>query len=474
MKFNGLIGGTYTLPNVSVEAQLTFNMNPEPMPDKGYWSRGRSGIATFATIGDGGVRAAFASNGRSWWVVGGQFYEVFADGTFALRGLIADGSNVQIESNAFNLMITVGSVGAIYSYDLSTNVLAPVLIPFFSGPNSLAMIDGYFIIGLRGSRQIAIAGPYSTTFNALDIASAEGTADNIARVFAVDRELRVFTGGTMQPYYNSGNPDFPWLPIQGTLRNVGLKAPASLASINDTLFWLGTEGGDQGAGVVYKCRGYEPQPISNFAVAWAMQQYGTIDDAVGYCMERNSHYFYVLSFPAANATWVYDLTTDMWTQWGSWNDESAPAQFISWYGRFHCYAFGKHLVGDWTQGRIGELSDTVYQDFDKPIRVLRRSPNIRSGSKRIRYSSLRLGMGVGVGTSTGQGANPKMMMRYSDDGGHTWSNEMQAAVGPIGAFNQTVEWHRLGSTRYEQGRVFEISATDPVQQSWFTADLEAN
>jgi hypothetical protein len=69
------------------------------------------------------------------------------------------------------------------------------------------------------------------------------------------------------------------------------------------------------------------------------------------------------------------------------------------------------------------------------------------------------------------GVNPQIMLRWSDDGGHTWSNEHWSQVGKIGGYSQRVFWRRLGMTLKLRDRVYEISATDPVKTVIMGAEL---
>jgi hypothetical protein len=67
----------------------------------------------------------------------------------------------------------------------------------------------------------------------------------------------------------------------------------------------------------------------------------------------------------------------------------------------------------------------------------------------------------------------QVILRWSDDGGHTWSNEYLASQGSIGQTAQRVMWHRIGSTRRNTGldRVFEVSSDDPVQVALIGASI---
>lgn len=54
---------------------------------------------------------------------------------------------------------------------------------------------------------------------------------------------------------------------------------------------------------------------------------------------------------------------------------------------------------------------------------------------------------------------PVVEMRYSDDGGHTWSNVKTAGLGFTGDYRKRVIWRRLGKSR---NRIYEIACSDPV------------
>jgi hypothetical protein len=66
------------------------------------------------------------------------------------------------------------------------------------------------------------------------------------------------------------------------------------------------------------------------------------------------------------------------------------------------------------------------------------------------------------------------MLRWSDDGGHTWSNEHWKSMGKIGQTGYRTIWRRLGMTLKLRDRVYEISGTDPVKIAIMGAELHAS
>lgn len=111
-------------------------------------------------------------------------------------------------------------------------------------------------------------------------------------------------------------------------------------------------------------------------------------------------------------------------------------------------------------GVIYEMSSSFYTDAGCTIRRLRRSPHVSDEMQWFFYDMLQVDMETGVGLVEGQGSDPQVMMRFSDDGGRTWSNEEWRSAGALGAFSRRVIWRHLGRGR---DRLFEIVTTDPVK-----------
>ena len=76
-----------------------------------------------------------------------------------------------------------------------------------------------------------------------------------------------------------------------------------------------------------------------------------------------------------------------------------------------------------------------------------------------------------MGLNTGQGDDPQVMLRWSDDGGHTWSYEHWKSMGKIGQYGFRTIWRRLGMTTKIRDRVYELSMTDPVKIAIMGAEL---
>jgi len=78
------------------------------------------------------------------------------------------------------------------------------------------------------------------------------------------------------------------------------------------------------------------------------------------------------------------------------------------------------------------------------------------------------GSGVPQNITTTQ---PKAMLRWSNDGGSTWSKEYWVGIGAQGKYQNRAIWRRLGMAR---DRVFEVAITDPVKAVIVSANLKAS
>ena len=135
------------------------------------------------------------------------------------------------------------------------------------------------------------------------------------------------------------------------------------------------------------------------------------------------------------------------------------------------------IVGDYQSGNFYQMSRQVYTDADQPLRALRRSPHIwsKENRERVFFSQFQIEFTPGVGLQTGQGSNPQCMLRWSDDGGFTWSNEQWTTIGAAGETVNRAIWYLLGHNR-GRDRVWEAVITDPVPRDIIgaTCYLEAS
>jgi hypothetical protein len=283
------------------------------------------------------------------------------------------------------------------------------------------------------------------------------------------REIFLFGTTSVEVWYDAGTPDFPLARSSRRIYGSGLRGcvfggKARQQRVLARLGCLEVEG------IVYRANGYTPARISTNAVEYAIQSYGNISDAVAYTYQQDGHPFYVLIFPSADATWVYDVSTQLWHERAGFEN----GQFVRHRSNCQMSFNSEVVVGDYEDGRLYAFDLDVYADDDqiqKWLRSWRALPTGQNNLKRTAHHSLQLDAETGVGLNDGQGSDPQVMLRWSDDAGHTWSNEHWNSMGQLGAYGTRTIWRRLGMTEKIRDRVYEVSGTDPVKIAIMGAEL---
>lgn len=464
------VGSSYRYRALQYDAQRSVNLylvKSETGTSKApYGMQGTPGKRAFITLPDNPIRGSININGRVFFVVGNKLYETFIDATYAVRGTLNTSTgSISLEDNGAQLCIVDGPNG--YIFTLATNVFVQITDPYFTGADTVTFLDGYFVFNRPDTQVYYISALYDgLTGDPLDFASAEGSPDNLVAVKTVHQQCWLLGKSTVQIVYNSGGADFPLTVVQGSLIQYGCAAPFSVAQSANTIFWVGED--DQGHGVIWMANGYQPQRISTHAIEYAIQQYGTISDATAYTYQEDGHYWYIVNFPTANTTWCYDVELQEWHERAYFSE----GEYSRDRANNHVFAYGKHLVGDYQTGVIYEQSLNFYDDNGQVIRRMRTAPNLAADLEYIYHKQLQIDMEVGVGLDGSPGIqdeDPQAMLTWSNDGGHTWSNERWVSMGKIGQYKRRVIWRRLGRAR---DRIYRFVTTAKVQVFIIAAHLQ--
>lgn len=590
----GFVGASYSSESVLADCQRCMNLYPESvesgMGKAAYVLYRTPGLSLFANLPGRSVRGVFAIDGRFFAVAGTTLYELSSKGAIlaSYAGLIDDGNPASLAASSIQLLVASG--GNIYALQLVAAVMNTVAVPAGAfaqiqanpgagtgplGPISqVAYTDGYFMALLTGTARVQLSNLNdAATWNDLYVSQVSVFPENLVSLLVAFREPMLFGGTHMQAYYDSGDTNNPYQPVQGGLMEQGCIAQFSPARADNSVFWLG--GDERGSGMVWRANGYIPTRISTHAIEYALSTYATISDAIGYAYQEKGHTFYVLYFPTANATWVYDCATQLWHERARWNGN----QYEAWHAQCHAYCFGKHLVGDWATGNVYISSISFLNDNGQNIRRMRRAPHISSEQQWIYHREMQIDLEMGLGpipplkmpssnpgafamadvngkvwalavldngqlqrtadpllvaaplylndtvtpnTSWQLGMNaagqitqtavpysavypsvlnlatvpsqlngslsiiagiltlaepypsardPQIMLRWSDDGGKTWSDEHWQSAGQAGTFKTRAHWYRLGRSR---DRVYEMVLDDPIDWRVIDAYLDAD
>ena len=467
-----ILGSSYVARSVNAADSRMVNLFPEVVPEGGKepgFLQRAPGLRLLATVGTGPIRGLWAFGGYGYVVSGNKLYQITSTYAATELGTVSGAGPVSMSDNGTQLFVACN--GPSYIYNANTNVFQQITDPDFPGAVTVGYLDGYFVFNEPNSQKVWVTALLEgTQVNALDFASAEGAPDELVSLIVDHREVWLFGTNSVEVWYDAGTADFPLARIQGAYNEIGCAAAYSVAKLDNGLFWLGSDA--RGNGIVYRANGYTGQRVSTHAVEWQIQQYSTISDAIAYTYQQDGHAFYVLTFPTANATWVYDVSTQAWHERAGFSG----GQFTRHRSNCQMNFNNEIIVGDYENGKLYAFDLDKYTDdtaTQKWLRSWRALPTGQNNLKRTAHHSLQLDCEAGVGLVTGQGSDAEVMLRWSDDGGHTWSNEHWRSMGKIGQTGRRVLWRRLGMTLKLRDRVYEVSGTDPVKIAIMGAELIA-
>jgi len=495
----GFIGPAYEAANPAQDSQRLINwyvdIDPnEPNPTQPVMNAAEAKVA-LGLLGVPGLvtlNSSYSGEVRGGWVLPGNASALMVIGStcvllkvttaatattrpvlsYTTVGTLATSAGpVKIRDNGAGGIACLVDGANLYIYKIATQTLTQSADPAFLGSNTIAEIDGWFIFQQPGTQKFYTSPVYWNGVTAMDgtyYALKDNAPDNIVAIIENNRQLWLIGEATTEPWYNAGGTYMPFSRLQGGLMQVGCAAAQTVARTGPNLIWLARS--ERGENYVLMTNGYNWQSISTPAIAYALTQYPVTSDARAYIYTEEGHEFYVLIFPTADVTWVYDISTGQWHQ---------RASFDPTTGLFHrqrvqtLISFaGMRIGGDFTNGQIYWQTRSAYSDGTYPLVCVRRAPHVwdKNDRNRVIQSRLQLDFFPGVGLSNGQGKTPQVMLRWSNDGGQTFGNEHWTTIGAIGATKNRAIWRRLGAAR---DRVYEVRISDPVKRDVAGASLQS-
>ena len=448
------LGGAYEGRSPNVSPQTCINWFYEKGKD-GESLVGTPGSTLFVDLGSGEVRGGIQYNSLAYFVMGNTLYEVNSAGTKTSRGTLNTSSGkVSMAQSGVrtsgNQEIFIADGTQRYIYDNTTSTLTGYTD---YAATTVSFIDGYFMFTIADSDRTYYTDLNDgATVSASNFFTTEGWPDNNKAVIIDQREIFSFGTDSLEVRYNSGDSDTTFQRFQGGFKEIGCAAAFSPQKFDNGIIWL-TQNDRGDAMVAVLGQGYTPQIVSSSEVNYQLSTYTTISDAFGYTYQDEGHEFYVLTFPTEKKTWVLDASTMEWHQRAHTIGGVFPHR-----ERYNChvFAFGKHLVGDYSNGKIYSLDRTGTIESTRIPRE-RTSPDITDDEKRTRIMSFQLDMQEGTGDPNSS-TDTNIWLSYSKDGGHTWSNEISRSIGDAGEYNHRIIWRKLGWARHW---IFKVRTWSP-------------
>lgn len=424
------------------------------------------GLERVQTLGSGPIRGMWltASAELAFIVSGSKVYQLTSAQGIPVElvgNLLTTNGSVSLSDNGSHVIIVDGEYG--YTIDLSnpTPTVVQIVDPNFFPADTVTYLGGYFILDKKGTSNFFISDIDSIDFPPLNESSALASTDNCVAVLVFNNQLFVFGTRTIEVWVLTGGSASAPFERQSAF-NTGLSAPFSLVQIANTAVFLGSN--EQGDGIVFSMENNSPTRVSTHAIEYLLQKQGDLSSCTAFGLQQNGHYFYYLNIPSANVTYVYDMSSKVWSERQSTHTDGEQKRH---FGEKVVFLNGEHIVGDYRNGNLYIYNFNDFRENGEMFRRRRVCPHLSSGVKNVFVKTMQIDIEAGVGTAE---LNPRLVLRISRDGGYVFGNPIYGSMGRIGEYKYRARWQRLG---YARDFVFDVFCDDPVDVTFLSAWLEA-
>jgi hypothetical protein len=444
------------LLNAYAEAMGEAAKAPLPV----YAVPGTSRFDTGATGLNGPCRGMLYVYGKGLYVIAGTRAALFNDQghATAVTGTVGGSSMVIMAANQRpNPQIGIVAGNAYYVLDTGTNTITQPNISNLPAPNSVTFLDGYLVFSIADGRIFHTSLNNALTVNALSYATASSRSDGLRRIVTHRGALIALGEGSLEIWEDAGTTPFAFAPIRADV-DIGCIAEHTVATVADALLWVDHNG------MVRQLTASEPVRISTHALERAISDL-TWDERRALravYTHFNGHDFYALTSPYW--TWEYDVATGLW-------HERASGGLANWFAQGFESFNGKVVIGSSLDAGLHVLGDASQTESGNPYLFLAQSAPLHAFPKSLIVDQLDVDIipGVGITGPDVEGANPKLMLDWSDDGGRTWTGGRVASLGRVGEHFAVASFHQLGAVP-RAGRTFRLSSSSPVTRGILNAD----
>lgn len=446
---------TYTGPG-PFSAQRLCNMYAETLPDDAsqpFVVRSAPGLVATYTVGPGPIRAMNADlPGRVYIVSGNELWRMPPDQDEApsFLGFVGATGMATIAVGPVNGCVCTGPDA--YAFNHAGTEFRQISGDDWQGASSVTYLDGYFVFtSIEATSQFFVSALFDAeAVDPLDFAYSDGVPNVVRRGITHNRQLWLAGEGALEVWYNSGDSDFPFRPVSGGVLTPGTVSPRSVATIDNSVWWLGKDG------VVYRSQGYQAVRVSTFAIERIIKPYQLSNDNITVAFKHEGHTFVAITLDIATLTprtIVYDCATQLWHERASSSDGT---------NRWRVSAAGERdrfLLGDSETAHLHVLDSEAPSDNGIPLYREATLPTLTAHGPRCFMPRLEVEAELATLHTPGS-----LLMDYSDDGGQTFGPLRTATTS-----QKRATFNRLGSYRQ---RVIRLRATGLLTLYGATAEIE--
>lgn len=467
MKFS--LGGQSKDYNSKKARGKIINLIPEG--DKGEYKtvKKAEGLTLFATLGLQPVRSDPLINGGFLYAVGGaNLYRVTEAGVVTSLGAVGGTGRAKLSANAISgdsqILILNGS-GAGYIYTNAAGLVAITDVDFFSS-SSVTVLEERFWLSRDGTNEFFGSDlSDGTSYNPLTFGSADEDSDDVVAVVAKKSALWVIGSDTGQYFQTYNDTVFPLRNVKGASKEWGILGADTLAEINDFFAFFADDR------TVQLVQGTQLIEISDLDFQLRVKGNGTaahpgftvVDDAYGFFVEGPVHSTYYLTFPTEGYTWGYDVKTGM--------SHQRCSEGLGYWRASGSAKFGTKIIcGDNITGQLWVLDPANTTENGATLRTTIVTPSI-SLPKNMTISLIELDMEVGQ--TTDPTADPMLIVKYTKDGGYTWTSKAPISLGKFGQYRARLPLRQFGRLVRHKDFALQLETTADVSVQYYGAEITA-
>jgi len=397
-------------------------------------------------------------------LLGTVFTKIGADGQRTGVGNIAGTARAIMarnEASTVQIAIVIDGNKFICSNDTVTT-LSDADLP---AANSCTFLNRKIIFGIDDGRFFWSAVDDSTSISALDFAEAEGNPDGGVRVIAHLQELWIFGTESIEVWYDNGD---------GFTRRTGVVIPKgclgkhkhTIAELDKDLFWVGNDN------VVYAAAGYGFERISTDYLEELIRLTQDKSTLVATAYFKNGTGFYVLS--SDEWSWAFNRTLSQSSGQACWSERFSKGG-TRWKGNGAVNFANRVIIGSKDDDALYQMSQAAFTEAGEEIIWRVRCAPMHAFPNQICVDRLHLDLftGFGLNSTDEKKSDPRIGLRWSDDGGRTWSNQLFRSLGKIGKGMTRVTFDALGLTGVS-GRIWELESSSPTVRGLMQAKIEGD
>lgn len=455
-----------TQRRLNMYAELTDPRQGEPFTVTHYPTPGLKLITT--TPNGKPIRGLYrASNGDLYCVADLDVYYIDSDFQFHHVGTMDQTHElnvVKFADNGTSVIFCDGTQTKGYSINMKTRAsINPLLDPGASdalttastgwlGSTYVDFTDGFLVANYIDTPTFYISNSEDIIFDPLQFASKNGYPDALVAAIVQHRVIWLIGELSTEVWYNSGGSgtgeSFPFSIMPGVAIDHGCMAKYSIAKGETSIFWLAQS--LNGERYVLQGNGYNVKRISTHPIENQLSEMPDAADCIAYCYTQQGHTFYVMNFPSADKTFVFDLASGLWHERCYTDDNGEEHRHRS---TMHAHAYGLNLVNDWQNGNLYALDLNTYTDDGQFIKRVIGLPRLIEPQLDHRVVYKYFIPEIDCGEILDPNQNPQITLRWSDDKGRTWGNGLEMPLGKAGGFADLIKYQRLGQSR---NRVFQL------------------